>query len=273
MSRGHLVRLGVRATALAWLIFWFLWLLSARSGFTETDSQAYWGFDLGSLYAGVHLGDQGAFLYSPLVAQLFAPLSLLPYSVFYALLAAANMGALVYLLDVELAAVSLFALPVSNEIARGNIHLLLAAAIVLGFRYPASWAAVLLTKVTPGIGLLWFAFRKEWRPLVIAFGVAAALVLVSYVFAPELWRAWVTMLLSNSDATRPNSVLEVPVLPRLAVAAALLVIGARWNKPAIVPVAALLALPAIWVNSLSMLVAVIPLWRHGPFRPTEVANA
>jgi hypothetical protein len=26
----------------------------------------------------------------------------------------------------------------------------------------------------------------------------------------------------------------------------------------------MLALPAIWVNSLAMLVAVIPLWRAGP---------
>jgi hypothetical protein len=51
---------------------------------------------------------------------------------------------------------------------------------------------------------------------------------------------------------------------RLSAAAELLGIGAWRNRPAIVPVAAMLALPAIWVNALAMLVAVISLWRHGP---------
>ena len=36
-----------------------------------------------------------------------------------------------------------------------------------------SWAFVLLTKVTPGIGLLWFAIRRRWRDLAIALGVTA----------------------------------------------------------------------------------------------------
>ena len=51
------------------------------------------------------------------------------------------------------------------ELAGGNIHLLLAAAIVLGFRWPWTWSLVLLTKITPGIGLLWFVVRREWRNL------------------------------------------------------------------------------------------------------------
>ncbi len=46
----------------------------------------------------------------------------------------------------------------------------MAAAIALGFRYPATWAFVLLAKVTPGIGLLWFLVRREWRNLAIALG-------------------------------------------------------------------------------------------------------
>ena len=264
MTTSRLLRLAIKALAVAWLVFWFIWLLSVRSTFLETDSQAYWGFRLGSLYTGIHLGDQGAFLYSPLVAQLLAPLSALPYPVFYALLAAANMGALVWLLGPELAALSIFAVPVSNEIARGNIHLLLAAAIVVGFRYPGSWAAVLLTKVTPGIGLLWFALRREWRALAVALGATALLAAISFVFVPDLWVRWLTLLVSNSGVTRPNALLQVPVIPRLAVAAGLVAMGAWKNRPAIVPVAAMLALPAIWVNSLAMLVAVVPLWLRGP---------
>ncbi len=191
-----------------------------------------------------------------------APFSAIPYEVFYGLLAALNITALAWMLGVELAALAIFVLPISNEIARGNIHLLMAAAIVAGFRYPAAWAWILLTKVTPGIGLLWFAFRGEWRRLAIAGTVTGALVVVSVATVPQLWLAWIGMLAGSADVTRPNAVLQVPVVFRLPAAALLLYLGAWRRRPAIVPVAALLALPAIWVNSLSMLVAVVPIWRQ-----------
>ena len=63
--------------------------------------------------------------------------------------------------------------PVALEIYHGNIHLWIAAAIALGFRYPWTWGFVLLTKVTPGIGLLWFAVRREWQALGVALGAVA----------------------------------------------------------------------------------------------------
>ncbi len=63
------------------------------------------------------------------------------------------------------------------------------------------------------------------------------------------------------EITRP-SVIEIPVLPRLAVAAVLVAVAGWRSWYALVPVACLLALPAIWVNSLAMLVAVVPLWRY-----------
>jgi hypothetical protein len=269
------VRLAIRALAVAWIVFFWIWLIGFQSTFREVDAEAYWGLDLSTIYKGVQLGDQDAFLYSPVVAWLFLPSSALPYEVFYALLAAINLAALVWLLGWELAAISLFAVPVSNEVARGNVHLLLAAAIVLGFRFPATWAWVLLTKVTPGIGLLWFAFRREWLKLVIALGATTAITAVSFLLAPDLWHRWFALLAGNAEATRP-SVLEIPVLPRLALAAGLLAVGAWRGRPAMVPVAAMLALPAIWVNSLSMLVAVIPLWREarpGPSAHTGGASA
>ena len=128
-----------------------------------------------------------------------------------------------------------------------------------GFRYAGAWAWVLLTKVTPGVGLLWFGVRREWRNLGIAAGVTAAIVAVTFAVAPELWVRWVQMLMGSVGVTRP-SVLEIPVLPRLAIAAAVVAFAAWRNIPALVPVAALLALPAIWVNSLAMLVAIVPLW-------------
>lgn len=257
---GSRWRVVLRAVAVGWIIFFWIWLIGYQETFVEVDAEAYWGFDFGSLYRGVKLGDQDAFLYSPVVAALFAPLSLLPYEAFYAILAAVNLAALVWLLGWELAALSLFILPVSNEVARGNIHLLLAAAIVIGFRYPASWAWVLLTKVTPGIGLAWFAFRREWRSLALALLATGTITAISFVAAPDLWTGWFAMLADNADSTRP-SLFQIPVLPRLAAALVVLSVGAWRGRPAVVPVAALLALPAIWVNSLAMLVAVYPLWR------------
>ncbi len=50
---------------------------------------------------------------------------------------------------------------------------------MIGFRYPAAWSLILLTKITPGIGLLWFAVRREWRALAIALGATAAIASVS----------------------------------------------------------------------------------------------
>lgn len=256
-------RLLVRALAIGWILFFWVWLIGFQSTFVEVDAEAYWGFDLGSLYQGVRLGDQDAFLYSPVVAWLFLPFSWLPYEVFYAILAAVNLGALVWLIGPELAAVALLLQPVSNEVARGNVHLLLAAAIVIGFRYPSAWAWPLLTKVTPGVGLLWFVFRREWVHLATAVVATAAVVAVGVLIAPDLWARWFAMLAANTGSTRP-SLIEMPVLPRLGAAVVLLAIGAWRNRPAIVPVAAMLALPAVWINSLAMLVAVIPLWRLGP---------
>ena len=42
--------------------------------------------------------------------------------------------------------------PVS-EISLGNIHIFLALVTVFGLRWPWLWSFVLLTKVTPGVGL------------------------------------------------------------------------------------------------------------------------
>ena len=51
----------------------------------------------------------------------------------------------------------------------------MALAIVWGFRHPWTWSFVLLTKVTPAVGLLWFVVRREWRNLGIALGASAVL--------------------------------------------------------------------------------------------------
>jgi Glycosyltransferase family 87 len=147
------------------------------------------------------------------------------------------------------------------EVAGGNVSLLLAVAIVIGFRWPAAWAIVLLTKITPGIGLLWFAVRREWRSLAIALGATAVVALISFAILPDQWRAWIDVVIRNVAAGKNGTWASVPVplWIRLPFAIALVVWGARTDRPWTVPVASMLALPALWYGGLSMLLAVIPL--------------
>ncbi|GIW19784.1 MAG: hypothetical protein KatS3mg065_0080 [Chloroflexota bacterium] len=145
------------------------------------------------------------------------------------------------------------------EIAGGNISLLLAVAIVLGFRWPAAWAFVLLTKVTPGVGLLWFAVRREWRPLGLALLATALVVATSAVAMPAAWLDWMEVLVRNAGRPTTWAAVPIPLAVRLPAAVVLVVWGARTDRRWTVPVASLLALPALWYGSLAMLLAVLPL--------------
>jgi hypothetical protein len=144
-------------------------------------------------------------------------------------------------------------------VAGGNVSLLLAVAIVVGFRWPAAWALVLLTKITPGIGLLWFAIRGEWRSLFIALGATAVVVAASALVMPVAWRQWLDVIVANAGKGGTWASVPVPLLIRLPIAGALVVWGARTDRRWTVPVASMLALPALWYGGLSMLLAVIPL--------------
>ncbi|HWP61876.1 MAG TPA: glycosyltransferase 87 family protein, partial [Candidatus Binatia bacterium] len=112
--------------------------------------------------------------------------------------------------------------PVALELYHGNIHLLMAAAVVIGFRHPSAWAFILLTKVTPGIGLLWFLVRREWRALATAIVVTVTVVLVSLAVDGRLWLAWLSESLFATATGAPLNQFEIPVpLPfRILMAAA-----------------------------------------------------
>ena len=105
------------------------------------------------------------YYYSPAFEFVVGWGRLLPFEVFVAIWRAILLGILVYLAG-PFTIFVLFTVPVASEINAGNIQLMLALAVVLGFRWQATWAFVVLTKLTPGIGALWFALRRQWR----AFG-------------------------------------------------------------------------------------------------------
>jgi hypothetical protein len=227
------------------------------------DVYSYWSIDLGDLY-GRAMGNNftlGGFRYTPPIAFLFAGLGALPWWLFLWLWEAV-MLALIAWFGGRWALLLLALPPVALELYHGNVHLLIGAAVLLGFRYPWTWAFVLLSKVTPGVGLLWFAVRREWRPLAIALGATTAIVIATAVVAPHYWREWLDSIFSNLAEPQYYSV-PPPAPIRLPLAAVLVIWGARTDRPWTVPVAATLGLPIIWPHGLTVALAAIPLLRRG----------
>ena len=225
---------------------------------TAQDARSYYGFNYADLYAGrTDWNGIAAYPYSPAFAQLLFPLNLLPWPLFVAAWTAILIGA-VWLLtgpDYFLLGLAVGAM----EIAGGNVSLLLALAIVKGFRHPWAWAFPLLTKITPGVGLLWFALRREWRQLAVALGATASVVAVSWLLMPRAWGDWIDVLRANTGKGGTWAAIPIPLIVRGPVGVLLIAWGARRDQRWTVPVGAMLALPALWYGSLSILLAVIPL--------------
>jgi hypothetical protein len=252
------VRVGLTLIGLLWLAGIAFGILPYNTH--PNDSHAYWAVDPSNPYRDAALGSVDAFLYAPAIAQLLAPFTLLPFEVFRLGYGAVSLGAL----WLSGAAYTLVVPGVIEDLVRGNIHVLIAVVLIIGFRYPAAWSFVLLTKVTPGIGLLWFAIRREWRPLAWVTLATAAIVAISVLIGGiGLWEDWIRLLASNAGTSRtfdygffamPPFGFRLPFA--LAVIAWAAVTGRRWA----VPIAAFLALPVIWPSGYALLAAVPPLW-------------
>ena len=275
--RDRLLRDGFLLLSIAFVGFR---LFSIEPWDDSVDAYAYWATGQGDLYAGAVSGKIGAYLYSPAFAQAVWPLTHVSWPVFAALWTALNCAVLWWLVG-RLALPSLLFLPIPFEIISGNVHLLIAAVIVAGFRYPALWVLPILTKVTPGVGLLWFLVRREWRKLAVALGVTTVATAASFALAPDAWRQWIDLLLRDvgTPLVTLGWFLPVSVLVRLPIAAAIVAWGALTDRPWAVPIAVTLALPIVWLNGLAILTAVVPLarWRLGvpspAFRMTAPASA
>jgi hypothetical protein len=221
------------------------------------DARGFWIAWEGGLY-DIPWRTNEAYVYSPVFAQLLWPFTLLPWPVFAGAWTLAAIGCLFWM-----RVPWMLAFPgVIDDILRGNIHVFLAAAIVLALRWPGAWAFGILTKVTPGIGLLWHAARTEWRPLLLGVAVTSALAMVSFVLAADLWVQWFGLLASNAGETARIQVIPLPLLVRLPIAAALVVIGARTGRAWVLPIAIMVGLPNVWTSSTALLAAVPPLWRR-----------
>ena len=148
---------------------------------------------------------------------------------------------------------ALFIPAVAIELNAANVNLLIVAAVLVGFRHPWAWAFVVLTKVTPGIGMLWFAVRREWRHFAIALGATMAIAAASLLFAPQLWREYVAGLGGSPDGS------IWLIWWRLPLAALVVVWGARNDHRWALIVAVFLALPRWYFLSPVILVGLFPL--------------
>ena len=218
------------------------------------DGHAYFVANPANLYARPE-GASDAYFYSPAFAQLMAPLQAQGWDVFRTVWRIAELAALTALVG-PFIGLALFVGPLAGEINLANIHLLLAAAMVAGFRWPAAWSFVLLTKITPGIGLLWFVVRREWRSLGIALGATALIAGVSLLLAPGLWVDWIIALITAKAPLGQMVVLNIPLGLRVLAGAALVAWGARRDQRWTVIVAGFIALPLTWLYATSMLAAI-----------------
>ena len=230
------------------------------------DFYAYWAVDPANPYAVTE--GFGAYHYTPPLVWLAGPLRLLAWPTAYWVWFGILLLVLVWLAR-EWALAWLAFPPVASELYHGNIHLLIAAALVLSMRTPAAYSFLALTKVSPGIVAIWWLLRREWRQLGVAVGTAAFVATISIVSSPDLWLAWLRHVASDSNAA-PNLV-QIPILARLPFAALLAVAAARTNRAWLLAPAVVLALPLLWVHGLAVLVATTRLSRMGERPSVEEA--
>lgn len=248
---------------------WVVGLLSAASLYVVTwgvDARVYWSAWQVNLYGAT--GPLSGYVYSPAFAQAIAPLTQLPWPEFQLIWCALAFGAYAWLLApvqlrLRVPLLVACALPALN----GNIEWLVALVLVMSFRYPTAWAVLLLTKITPGVGLLWFAVRREWRALSIALGATAVIAMTSFASSPALWTEWVSVL-ARQVQTVPGGfagvgIPDVPLVVRLGAAALLVAWAARAGHAWLLAPAVALANPDLWIASLGVLAAIPRLHRSG----------
>ena len=82
--------------------------------------------------------------------------------------------------------------------------------------------------------------------------MTGAIVAVSYALNPTAWADWIALLLASPGRSQLLAL-------RVVIAAGLVAVGAWTGRRWLVPVAAWLALPIIWINSWVILLAIIRL--------------
>jgi len=234
------------------------------------DFYAYWAVDPGHPYDRMFEAFN-SFRYAPPLIWLAGPLKLLPFETAYWLWFALEFGVLVYLTGRWAPAWLLF-LPVTSELYHGNVHLLMAGALVIGLRWPAAWALLPLAKLTTGAVLLDSVVRREWRRLSVIAVAVLVLVMASANVTPTAWQQWIARLLGPGLILLDeggDAALRIPLALRLVAAVMVIVWAASTGRRWPLAIALTLSLPQLWIHGLSILTAIPRLRVPRPNGPLQ----
>lgn len=249
-----------------------LWILvglgiEGAGGTGGSDAVAYWQagravIDGAALY-GLKPGATAAYLYSPLFAQLMAPLAILPREAFVWLWRLLEIGCLRLVVGswTRTGIAILVFPPVLIELAFGNVNLMVAAVCAFVMRGRSALAGIPLVVKLTALPLVPLAFVADRRGFLAGLALAVVATGVSVLVAPTLWGDFIAFLGHVSEPTWwTNLSRGASLAVRLVIALGLGVAAIRWRRLA--PIAVIVGLPIIWVTSLSILVAVA-----APLRP------
>jgi hypothetical protein len=240
---------------------------------TPSDEHAYW-LAARRLADGLPLYDPAAtsvtpyaYWYPPVVAQVLVPVALvLPELWFTWAWTLLMLGCLWWLggrnVLVSLALVAFP--PVAVEFWFRNIHLVLAVLLVLSVRHAGLFSAGAAIKLAPGLGLAWLAAAGRWREAARAAAVGGVVLVASVVISPVAWADWVSIAMARGPGD-VASFLPIPFLVRGVAGLALAIVAGRLRSPwreVLLVVAVTVALPTLWLTALSLLIAVVPMWRR-----------
>jgi hypothetical protein len=226
------------------------------------DAMVFWSAWHGPMYYSGASLQFTTFIYSPVAALAFWPLAQLPQTAYLVVWTALGMASYVWLLAPLPRAARFPALAAGFLFCvNGNIEWVLALVAVVGMRWPAVWLVALFTKVAPFMGFGWFVLRGEWRSVALTATLAVALMVASALILPGAWPTWIDTVRSLATesagkATYNSLMPPIPLVVRVAVAAVVLVWGARANRPVVLPLVLALVQPDWQPWALGILAAV-----------------
>ena len=240
-------------------------VLTAAGRFAKpVDAVSYWLAGSSSDLYPTSWGDWagGAYLfYPPIVAQVFTLLQPLGWQLFIVGFTVVTFGAMWYCCREWSIPLLLIGIPYYvtgngwlgypatflSYALLGNLQWILAAAAAAVLRHPSLWPVLVLSKMTTGVGWWWHVARREWRPAATGAGLTIALVALSFASWPAAWSDFANFTVNNAGmGDAPIPLFPIPLVVRLPMALALVVWGARTERPWVVPVATGWAVPAIY---------------------------
>lgn len=247
------------------------------------DTYAYWlaGANVAagdSPYLAHSIQDLGGYLYPPPFAQAWVPLSSLPATLIDWGWRVLGVLSVRYMAGSWQVAGLWWLFPGSIvEITAGNITFQIAAVTVAGLRGHAEGvlpAAIVKFSTVAVVPFLWLRRPATRHGLLLGSAVAAAVLAVSFVLDPGLWREYVDFIVGQGALANENASI-VTILPtpaadfllRLAIAAAVVVAAIRFDSPHLAYVAAFLLTPTLWVQRFSVLLALLTLENDEWLRP------